>query len=41
MPEENKKLLGQRVQLLDNQINAAVYKLYGLTEQEIKTVEGE
>ncbi|MBO4699844.1 N-6 DNA methylase [bacterium] len=41
LSDSDKKLLAQRVQLLDSQINAAVYKLYSLTEQEIKTVEVE
>lgn len=40
MSEVDKKLLEQRIVLIDSQINAAVYKLYGLTETEIKVVEG-
>ncbi len=40
MSEADKKLLEQRIALIDSQINAAVYKLYGLTETEIKVVEG-
>jgi hypothetical protein len=30
-----------KVAALDTQIDKAVYKLYGLTEEEIKVVEGE
>ena len=36
----DKNLLEQRIQILDTQINTAVYKLYGLTPEEIKIVEG-
>ena len=38
--EQDKKFLKQRVDILDAQINAIVYSLYGLTEEEIKIVEG-
>ena len=38
--ESDKKFLEQRVQLIDAQINSAVYKLYGLSDDEIKVVEG-
>ena len=38
--DADKNLLEQRIQILDSQINAAVYKLYGLTSEEIKIVEG-
>ena len=38
--ESDRKLLEQRVSLIDSQINSAVYKLYGLTDDEIKVVEG-
>ena len=38
--DSDKKLLEQRVELIDSQINSAVYKLYGLTDDEIKVVEG-
>ena len=37
--EADRKMLEQRVQILDSQINTIVYKLYGLTEEEIKVVE--
>ena len=36
-----KKLLKQRAAILDKQIDNAVYKLYNLTEDEVKIVEGE
>ena len=38
---EDKKLLKQRVAILDRQIDRAVYELYGLTGEEVKIVEGE
>ncbi len=38
--DSDKNLLEQRVQIIDAQINSAVYKLYGLTDDEIKVVEG-
>lgn len=38
--DADKKLLEQRIHILDSQINAVVYRLYGLTEEEIKVVEG-
>ncbi len=38
--DADKNLLEQRIQILDSQINAVVYKLYGLTSEEIKIVEG-
>ena len=38
--DSDKKLLEQRVELIDFQINSVVYKLYGLTDDEIKVVEG-
>ena len=37
--ENDKKLLEERIELLDSQINSAVYALYGLSEEEIKIVE--
>ena len=37
--DSDRKMLEQRIQILDNQINTAVYKLYGLSEEEIKVVE--
>ena len=36
----DRNLLEQRISLIDSQINSAVYKLYGLTDNEIKVVEG-
>ena len=38
--ENDKKFLQQRIDILDSQINAIVYSLYGLNEEEIKIVEG-
>ncbi len=37
--DADKKLLEKRIEILDSQINAIVYDLYGLTEEEIKIVE--
>ena len=37
--EEDKRIARQRINALDSQINAAVYKLYGLTDEEIRVVE--
>ena len=39
--DSDKKFLQQRVDVLDKQINAVVYGLYGLTEDEVKVVERE
>jgi hypothetical protein len=36
-----KTMTGRRIQALDKQIDALVYDLYGLTEEEIRVVEGE
>ena len=41
LSDEDKKLLEQRAAIIDKQIDKAVYKLYGLTEEEVKIVEGE
>ena len=41
LSDEDKKLLEQRVAIIDRQIDKAVYQLYGLTEEEVKIVEGE
>ena len=41
LSDEDKKLLEQRAAIIDRQIDNAVYKLYGLTEDEVKIVEGE
>ena len=38
--EQDKKFLTQRIDILDSQINSIVYSLYGLSEEEIKIVEG-
>ena len=38
--DSDRKMLEQRIQLLDTQINTAVYKLYGLTPKEIAIIEG-
>lgn len=38
--DADRSLLEQRVSLIDSQINALVYKLYGLTAEEIAVVEG-
>jgi len=38
--EQDKKLYKTQIDLLDHQIDSLVYKLYGLTEDEIKVVEG-
>ncbi len=38
--DADRSLLEQRIQLIDSQINTLVYKLYGLTEEEIRIVEG-
>ena len=38
--DSDKKFLQQRVDILDKQINTVVYELYGLTEDEVKVVEG-
>lgn len=37
--DNDKKLLEQRREIIDSQINATVYKLYGLTDEEIKIIE--
>ena len=41
LSDEDKKLLEQRAAIIDRQIDKAVYRLYGLTEDEIKVVDGE
>lgn len=38
--EADKAMLAQRIDILDAQINALVYSLYGLTKEEIAVVEG-
>ena len=37
--EHYKKLYNTQIDLLDNQIDSLVYKLYGLTKEEIRVVE--
>lgn len=39
--ESDKNYLNRKCETLDKQIGELVYKLYGLTEEEIKIVEGE
>jgi adenine-specific DNA-methyltransferase len=38
---QTRTMIGRQIAALDTQIDKAVYKLYGLTEDEIKVVEGE
>jgi hypothetical protein len=38
--ENEKKMFKKQIDILDNQIDQLVYELYGLTEEEIKIVEG-
>jgi len=38
--EHDKKLYKTQIDLLDRQIDTLVYKLYGLTDKEIKVLEG-
>ena len=40
LSDDDKKPLEQRVAILDKQIDNAVYKLYNLTADEVKIVEG-
>ena len=40
LSDEDKKLLEQRATIIDKQIDNMVYKLYDLTEDEVKVVEG-
>lgn len=35
-----KELLERQIKITDNQIDRLVYELYGLTEEEIRVVEG-
>jgi hypothetical protein len=39
--DSDRKILQQKIDAIDKQIDRLVYKLYGLTEDEIKIVEGE
>ena len=38
--ERDKELYERQIKVLDTQIDRLVYDLYGLTEEEIKVVEG-
>jgi hypothetical protein len=38
---QTKTIIGRQIQAVDKQIDALVYELYGLTEEEIRIVEGE
>jgi hypothetical protein len=38
---QTKTMIGRQIQAVDKQIDALVYQLYGLTEEEIRVVEGE
>ena len=40
IPDADKKTFQQKVGILDRQIDNLVYELYGLTEEEIRIVEG-
>ena len=40
MSDSDKRMLEQKIDLIDRQINSSVYKLYGLTDDEIRVVEG-
>ena len=37
---KDREMIEQKIRLLDRQINARVYKLYNLTDDEIRIVEG-
>ena len=39
--ERNKELYGRQIKIADAQIDKVVYDLYGLTEEEVRVVEGE
>ncbi|MBE9592583.1 MAG: hypothetical protein IMF19_03805, partial [Proteobacteria bacterium] len=39
--EQDKELYEQQITIVDVRIDRLVYELYGLTEEEIKVVEGE
>ena len=38
--DSDKKILQQKIDAIDKQIDRLVYELYGLTEDEIRIVEG-
>jgi chaperonin cofactor prefoldin len=37
---QTKTMIGRQIQALDRQIDGVVYELYGLSDEEIKVVEG-
>ena len=37
---DQKTMIQRQIDLMNNQVNNILYKLYGLTEKEIKIVEG-
>jgi adenine-specific DNA-methyltransferase len=39
--ERNKELYERQIRIVDKQIDRLVYDLYGVTEEEVKVVEGE
>ena len=39
--EQDKEIYERQIKLVDAQIDGRVYELYGLTEEEVKVVEGE
>ena len=39
--ERDKELYERQIKIVDAQIDGLVYELYGLTEEEVKVVEGE
>mgnify|MGYP000680997388 CR=1 FL=1 len=39
--ERDKELYERQIKIVDAQIDQLVYELYGLTEEEVKVVEGE
>lgn len=38
---QDKELIKRRIKITDNQIDRLVYELYGLTEDEVKVVDGD
>jgi hypothetical protein len=39
--ERDKELFERQIKIVDTQIDRLVYELYGLTEEEVRVVEGE
>jgi hypothetical protein len=39
--ERDKELYERQIKIVDTQIDRLVYELYGLTEEEVRVVEGE